>query len=121
MEQIDRQHQALFEQIRILLDRSKDDRIQETLKFLASYAVEHFKREEDFHRETDYPRTEGHFAMHNRFVAVFTALKWEYDDGGHNLTILMKLTKFVLTWLEEHIRQEDQKFADYFRRLHPSP
>jgi len=117
MERIDRQHQALFEQIRILLDRSKSDRIQETLKFMAAYAVEHFKTEEELHQETDYPRTEEHFAMHNQFVAVFERLNREYGDSGHSLPILMKLTKFLLTWLKEHIRGQDQEFANYFHLL----
>jgi len=119
MELIDRQHQALFEQIRVLLDRSKGDRIEETLKFMANYAVEHFNAEEEIHRETDYPRTEEHYAEHNRFVAAFTELKREYDDSGHSLTILMKITKFFLAWLQEHIRGHDQKFAEYFHQFRP--
>jgi len=121
MELIDRQHKVLFEQIRILLDRSEGDRVQETLKFMATYAVEHFMTEEDLHQETDYPQAWEHFVAHNRFTTVFGELKREYDNSGQNLVILMKLAKFLSSWLREHIREEDRQFADYFHRLGPLP
>ena len=119
MELIDRQHQALFGQIRVLLDPSKGDRIEETLAFMASYAVEHFATEEHLHQETDYPHAGEHLRAHHRFVAEFVELKKEYDDSGHSLKILMKLAKFLLDWLKDHIRGQDQEFADYFHQLRP--
>ena len=120
MELIERQHQALFDQMHILLDRSQVDRIPETLRFMAGYGAEHFRTEEYLHRRTNYPRAEEHFIMHSQFVATFTELQLEYDDSGHSLLILMKLVRFLLAWQEEHTLGQDQDFVDYFRRREPN-
>jgi len=118
MELVDKQHEALFMQIRILLDHSQADRVQETLEFMAVYVVEHFETEERLHRETEYPQGEEHLDAHNFFITVFKELKQEYDASGYNLIILMKIARFLLEWLRKHIRGQDQRFAEYFRRFH---
>jgi hypothetical protein len=64
MELIGRQHQALFDQIHILLDRSKRGRVRETLNFMASYGMEHIRTEEGLQQKTGYPRAEEHFVTH---------------------------------------------------------
>jgi hemerythrin len=48
-------------------------------------------------------------------------LKREYDGSGYSLEILMKLAKFLLVWLNEHIREQDQEFAVYFHWRRPPP
>lgn len=116
---VDEQHRRMFGQIARLLDRSQKDRIPETLDFMATYAVEHFGAEERLHRATDYPLAREHLDAHNAFIARFQELKREYDGSGGNLVILMKLSKFLLDWLREHIQGQDRQFADYFHRLRP--
>ena len=117
MELVDSQHQAMFAQIRVLLDHSQTGRVPGTLEFMAVYAVEHFGMEERLHEETAYPFAEEHLDTHNRFIAAFKELRQEYDVSGHSLVILIKLASFLLDWWKEHIRNRDQQFADYFHRL----
>ena len=119
MEAADWQHQAIFGQIRILLDRSRADRVKETLIFMAAYVVEHFGMEERLHQEADFPGVDEHLDAHNRYIAIFKELKQEYGASGNNIEILMKLVKFLLDWWKEHIRGWDQQFSEYFHRLQP--
>ena len=117
MKHIDQHHRVLLEQIRVLLDPAEAGRIQETLDLIVTCAANRFRTEERLHQKTDYARAGEHLEAHHRFTAVFGTLKKEYDDNGHSLTILMKLTKFLLAWLKEHIRGQDQEFADYFHQF----
>ena len=119
MESVDQQHRALFDQIRILLDHTQANRIRETLEFIATYASEHFDMEERLHQETDYPYAQEQLDAHIGFMADYRELKQEYEGNGGDLVLLMKLAKFLLDWLKEHIGKLDQKFADYFHRLQP--
>ena len=118
---IDEQHQALFAQTRILLDCTQDDRIATTLQFLANYVVEHFGTEERLHRETDYPAAAEHLDAHNRFIETFKELNEEYQASGHDLLILMKITKVVLDWLRHHIGGLDREYGVYIHGLRPPP
>ena len=118
MEQIDRQHQALFGQLRALLDCLKSGRIRETFKFMVDSAVEHFKTEEDLHQATGYPRADEHSASHSRFVVNLRTLEREFADREHGLANLAQTAEFLLAWLKKHIQQRDRDFADYFHPLH---
>jgi len=69
MEAVDQQHRALFEQIRVLLDRSQADRVRGTIEFIATYASEHFDTEERLHHKTYYPYAEEQLDAHNKFIA----------------------------------------------------
>jgi len=119
MDLIDRQHHALFDQIRALIGLSKGDRIQGTLEFLAACSAEHFGTEEYLHRMTNYPRAGEHLDMHNRFTSTFGELRAEYDASGQRHAIIKSLTRFLVTWLMDHIQVEDHQFTDYFHRLRP--
>ena len=77
--EIDEQHKELFRQIDILLDRSKDDRIHETLKFLGNYVVKHFTDEQLIHLRAKYPKAADHKKLHTAFVAVYNDLSKEFS------------------------------------------
>ena len=119
---IDEQHRTLIEQIKILADRSKANRVAETLRFLENYVVEHFGTEEHLHDETDYPDAEAHLDVHNAFIQTFLDFKQEYEANGEKerLLMLLKLTKLLSTWLREHITGMDRRFAEYYLAEFPA-
>jgi len=121
IELLDRQHQDLFNQIRILLHHSKGDRVHETLKFMIAYTAKHFETEQCLHQETNYPQAAEHLDAHKHFAYVLGKLKRNYSDSGHDHAILMQLVRFFLDWLKEHIRNQDQPFVESFRQLGPLP
>jgi len=119
---IDEQHRTLIEQIKILADHARPDRIPETLRFLENYVVEHFGTEENLHDETDYPESEAHLDVHNAFIQTFLDFKKEYEANGEEerLLMLLKLTKLLSAWLREHITEMDRRFAEYYMVEFPS-
>jgi len=122
MAQIDEQHRTLVEQIKLLADRSKTDRVPEVLRFLEHYVVEHFGTEEILHDETDYPYAEAHLDVHNAFIQTFQDFKKEYAEKGEEdrLLMLLKLTKLLSAWLKEHITGMDRRFAEYYLAEFPA-
>ena len=112
---VDEQHKELFRQVDILLDRSQKDRVPETLAFLGEYVIKHFGTEELMQKASKYPKTEEHKAIHDNFIKVFGELKSEYENGGEDFLILIKITKIALDWLQEHIGGHDKDFGSYFK------
>jgi len=118
---IDEQHRTLVDQIKILADRSRPDRIPETLRFLENYVVEHFGTEEHLHKETHYPEAEAHLNVHNAFIKAFQDFKKEYGANGEEKRLLMvlKLGKLLSDWLRKHITGMDRRFARYYQAEFP--
>ena len=112
---VDEQHQSLFKQVDDLLDRSKADRVEQTLTFLGEYVVKHFGTEEMMQKASKYPKALAHKKMHEDFVAAFGDLKKEYEASGADMLIILKITKIAVDWLNQHIRGEDQDFGEFFK------
>jgi hemerythrin len=112
---VDEQHKELFRQAEKLLDRHKEDRVREALKFLEDYVVMHFGTEELMQNVSKYPMRLEHRKMHEDFVAVFLKLKQEFVEGGNDMAFTIKITKIVLDWLEEHIGVHDKEFGVFFK------
>lgn len=117
-EDIDRQHAALFETVNRLHEamRSNSSRqIQgEILAFLRSYTVEHFEAEESLMRENSYPELAAHQALHDDLVLQVKELEEKYAAGSMTLSIMTM--HFLKDWLTNHIREQDQKIAEYLRQ-----
>jgi hemerythrin-like metal-binding domain len=108
---VDAQHKELFNQVDILLDASKADRIDDTLKFLEGYVVKHFATEEGMQKQIAYAKQDEHKKAHADFIATFKQLKNEYLASGNSPIAAMKMTRVALNWLKEHIRGLDREFA----------
>ena len=117
MTQIDEQHRTLVEKIQALADRTKADRVSETLIFLQGYVIEHFGTEEKLHEESDFPEAEEHMEAHNTFIERFFVIKKEYD-AANDEQFLFKLVNLLSGWLKEHIIGMDHRFADYHFQCH---
>jgi hemerythrin len=114
---IDEQHKELFRQIDILMDRGKDDRINDTIKFLGEYVVKHFNDEQTMHLSSKYPKAAEHKKMHADFVAAYGKMKQEYLQATetNKLPAILKINKTVMDWLKNHILIHDKEFATYYK------
>ncbi|UQZ90154.1 hemerythrin [Deltaproteobacteria bacterium Smac51] len=112
---IDEQHKELFRQADILLDRGKDDRIPQTIDFLAKYVAKHFSDEQVMHASSQYPKALAHKQLHVDFVKRFKDLKQRYEAAGHSLQSVMDINRLVMGWLKEHIMVHDKEFANYYK------
>ncbi|MCL2029458.1 MAG: bacteriohemerythrin [Deltaproteobacteria bacterium] len=115
---IDEQHKELFRQVGILMDRTKADRIPETLKFLGGYVLKHFTDEQGIQASINYPKAEAHKKLHTAFVSKFSELRKKFEDSGDNLKfeVVTEINSTAIGWLKDHIMIHDREFADYYKQ-----
>ncbi len=117
--EVDAQHQELLRNIRNLSDSFREGRqfdVQEILKFLAGYAVHHFKTEEVLMHESNYPFAAQHIREHQTFVKYFTKLCQEVElsePGSAYVTFRIQL--LLVDWLINHTTKTDRHLGVYLK------
>lgn len=115
---IDRDHKALFEEIRnlsvALLKQESPAHIEQAIDCLETYVHEHFEREENFMKQAGYPNTEAHMRTHR---SMQRNVKWlrELHRSGTDTIDPVKLTQFLSEWLSQHILKTDMEYVPYLR------
>jgi len=117
--EIDKQHIKLFEIGSELysIATSKDgldhyDEIMGILNELKNYTVEHFKYEEIFMAEHNYPGFLEHKREHKNFISKILELEnKEIDDNQSKVTL--DIIEFIATWIQNHILKNDHKYKAY--------
>ena len=113
---IDDQHKVLIELINRLHQASagKSDKavLRKILGDLVDYTVEHFKFEEDFMTQSEYPGYEQHKAAHVALVGQVTDLVAAFDAGKAKLG--GEVFQFLRSWLNGHIRGTDRRYSKHF-------
>lgn len=112
---IDEQHKTIFRQTDMLLDDARKGEVPEVFAFLTVYVARHFSFEQAMHAKTLYPGAKAHKKVHADFVKKFKELKREYKTSGHNLRAIMRVKRFIVEWLKEHIMGHDMDFADFMK------
>jgi hemerythrin len=117
---IDEQHQELFRQVEMLMDRTKADRISTTISFLGDYVVKHFIAEQALQASVSYPKAESHKKLHDDFTSRFRLLKKKFEDSIENrrFEVVTEINRTAISWLKEHILIQDKDFADYYKNFH---
>ena len=115
IDEVDRQHQKLIELINTLYDAMSvgkgKDVLGPVLAELADYTTYHFDTEERLFREYGYPGHEQHKKEHEVLTAKTKTLKQAFDTGNKKLSIDVML--FLSSWLNDHILEEDKKYATF--------
>ncbi len=114
---IDTQHQEIFRRISTLLDACNKGKgkeaVGDVLNFLGNYVVEHFGAEEKLMQQYDYPEYPQHKQMHEAFIKKFEELKEDYEKNGVALNLVIQTNRFVVGWLNDHIRNVDKKLGKF--------
>ena len=120
-EQVDLQHKKLFELVSDLvnacIDGSDMGKLQETLGFLANYAVRHFHFEEELQLQYNYPGYKEHKQLHEDFKITVGELVARFNENGSSTELSNDVNKIVVRWLINHIQREDKRIGDYIRSL----
>jgi hemerythrin len=115
IEEVDRQHQKLIELINTLYDAMSvgkgKDVLGQVLSELVEYTTYHFDTEDRLFREYGYPDHEQHKKEHEVLTAKTKTLKQAFDTGNKKLSIDVML--FLSSWLNDHILEEDKKYAPF--------
>lgn len=122
LEHIDAEHIVLLdltEKTRKLLEDQnmlfKDGEICELLSELKGYTVKHFSHEEEFMASIGFDGLERQKAQHK----IFEKKLEEFTEAVNRVTLgtqddmIRELFNYLLTWLHDHIKIEDMKYAKF--------
>ena len=116
---VDRQHKGLCEITNRLLmqyDLGKDAAtLRETMTFFVDYAEHHFENEEALQVRVGYPEYEAHKLLHDDFKNTIEKLTQEYLENGSTDFLIKEIRETCMTWLTDHIQNDDMKIGKYLR------
>jgi hemerythrin len=81
----------------------------EVLHSMLDYARYHFKSEEEYMRNMNFPGIVEHVRLHKYFDTLIYQTFREDHDG--NIVLNTELLKMIKNWLLDHIMVEDKKFS----------
>jgi hemerythrin-like metal-binding protein len=119
---IDQQHRfliSLINRIHRAIEESSSEEIAESLLEMRTYAMVHFREEENIMEEVDYPQIQGHRRQHNDFLQYTDLFLDELED--HPLAIGPEATKYLKDWLSQHIQGSDQAYAEFLEQCSQRP
>ncbi len=88
------------------------EELWEVLSEMTNYALKHFKTEEAYMKEFNYPGYQDHNEEHNRFSSEIVAYidKLIKDD----YQIANEILEYLKQWLINHIEGTDKKYVSCF-------
>ena len=116
-EQVDSQHYQLFvllsELVSFCMSGSDKAKLQETLDFLLYYTTRHFEDEEVLQIQCGYPDYQRHKQLHHEFRTAVDNLVKRFAKNGSSAELSYSVNRLVITWLLDHIQQEDKKIGEF--------
>ena len=116
-EQVDSQHQQLFEMVNSLIhscaEGSDLKKLKDTLDFLVNYTVQHFNDEEKLMIDSKYPEYEQHKQKHEEFKITVVELVQRFTTTGSSSELSNDVNKVIVKWLICHILTEDKKIGEH--------
>jgi hemerythrin len=80
---------------------------------LMAFAEKHFSDEEKLMKSNRYPGLALHRAKHSELSGQLAEFAARYDR--HDRTMYLPMLHFLRDWLNEHLKDEDKKFAAWFK------
>jgi hemerythrin len=118
IQQIDKQHQELFNITNNAYDLLKDefitdkyDRIINIIVRLKQYTIFHFKTEEEYMQSINYKRFFAQKIEHDEFIKKINDVKFNDIDVNQG-RYLTDLLEFVIDWISNHILSSDKKITE---------
>ncbi|MCL2029663.1 MAG: bacteriohemerythrin [Deltaproteobacteria bacterium] len=122
VDRIDNQHRELCRLVDVVLEKGHE-KINETIKFLGDYVVQHFADEEALQVASQYPSLPEHKELHTDFIKVFLELKSQLNnakDDDDREIVIMTINGTVVDWLKNHILVHDKHFSEWYKSYMPS-
>ena len=121
--EIDEQHKTFFELLDRIgevapdlykpLDDDEVDDVVDVLNELRDYAMLHFRTEEAYMREVDFPGLSAQKKYHNRFITDVIRMEAELLNGSAIPAI--NIRNFMHDWYRDHILTMDKPFSDFYK------
>jgi len=120
--QIDNQHRALVDAINKLIEACNQGKgrmeIEQTLNFVVSYTMDHFRDEEIVQEKVGFPGALMHKQKHAAFIKQVGSLVQEFNKEGPSVALVGKLNKSLVEWVINHIKTEDMKIGQHINKAH---
>ena len=117
---VDQQHRQLIDWLNDLLTAMSQGQgrteVVAVLDKLDSYANTHFAFEEQCMVKYRCPVAETNMAAHAYFMKTLGDLRAEFEAGGVNSHLVLKVERELAQWLASHIKGIDAKLAPCVRR-----
>lgn len=81
------------------------------IRKMKNYSIDHFRTEEEYFEQYNYPDFEAHKKEHYNFIDKVSDLEKRFKAGS--LIMTTELTDFLKDWLVSHIQDSDQKYSDF--------
>ena len=112
----DNEHKKLVELLNKLNDAMSQGQGQKVLSGilseLSTYTKTHFKNEEDAMEKYNYPGKQQQKTQHAEFINKLQEMQTQYNSGTLSLSI--SVFNFLVNWVQNHIKREDQKYSEFF-------
>ncbi|PIE34622.1 hypothetical protein CSA56_07190 [candidate division KSB3 bacterium] len=117
VQEIDEQHQTLIDAIdrlgEAMLSDQQSEKIEEVLTFIIQYSQTHFKTEEAYFDRYDGPEIQANKQDHAWFVKTSASFMEDFRKKGADLNLIIKIHKFLVDWLLQHILEIDTALRKY--------
>jgi len=130
-ENIDKQHQSLLKELNKIINEistsEEIDLIRASIHFCDNYLKEHFSYEENYMKRINFPYFKQHKKQHEGFIEYYNKFKKNFDKiysvksvKREDLKKLIEgIREFLGTWFVNHIKVEDQKYAQFAAKNPP--
>jgi hemerythrin len=88
------------------------EELREVLREMTNYALKHFKREETYMKEFNYPEYQDHKEEHRTFFTETIAYHDKVVKG--DCQIANEIIEYLKWWLVNHIQVTDKKYVVCF-------
>lgn len=113
---IDKDHKELFDiaslAFKNVSEEEKSQKIKEVLKELYDYMKTHFKKEEEYMVEIDYPNVDEHKEIHKKIILSLNDFVKQAPSMDINI-LEKELARVIDITLVQHIIQEDRKITSW--------
>jgi hemerythrin len=114
---IDDQHKKLFEILnQALLKKERGagrDEMIDVLRELVNYSDYHFRTEDNYMLDNNYPLFQNHRREHGQYLRQLGVLIEAYEKSETGLPD--QISAFLEQWLVRHVSESDLRYARYFK------
>lgn len=120
--ELDAQHKQLIDLVESLEKTSQTADFKLTLRSifeeLMEYVMIHFHTEEDYMKSVQYEGFEAHQKLHEALARDVNNRINEMMSREPSALDLVKLHNFLVSWVSNHILEEDHKYVEALKNLH---
>ncbi len=123
LEQFDQEHRQLATYIgqlqECVIHQRPASHVISILRSVYSYALEHFRHEEQAMESWGYPGLEEHKIQHQTIAGRLARLLEDASVGGTVLS--SSVSDILVDWIIEHVEHYDVEYANYYNKGHIDP